>query len=272
MNFFQECEQALRTPDLETKSRIIDALLAYCNTDEVRVPDTFEPVVFDEPSFASICRIVPPRELPRRKDIGSREGLAALVHAITHIEFSAIDLALDAVYRFPGMPTAYRIDWLVVAQDEVRHFRMLHGVLERLGHRYGDLPVHAGLFEMSMKTAGDVLERMAVIPRYFEAGGLDVNPQIVRKLAHHAGDPMVDEVIGALGVIEEEEIDHVRKGDRWFRWLCDERGVDPSTTFRTILDRYNLRSRQHGALNVSARKAAGFACDELLELGAKSCD
>ncbi len=270
MNFYTECQRALETPDVETKSEIIDALIAQVESGET-VPDGFDPVVFERPSYAEIVEVVSPRDLPKRRDFGTREGLATLVHSITHIELSAIDLALDAVYRFPQMPTAYRLDWLVVAQDEVRHFRMLHTVLERLGHQYGDWPVHSGLFEMSMKTAGDVLDRMAVIPRYFEAGGLDVNPQIAAKLQPHRGNSDVVEVIEALGVIETEEIDHVRKGDRWFRWLCSERGLEVSETFLSILDRYNLRSRQRPHMNVPARKEAGFACKELLELGAPEC-
>ena len=271
MNFYAECKRALESPDIETKSDIIDALIADVESGE-SVPEGFDPVVFERPSYAVIAEVVPPRDLPRRKDFGTREGLATLVHSITHIELSAIDLALDAAYRFPQMPTAYRRDWLVVAQDEVRHFRMLHAVLERLGHRYGDWPVHSGLFEMSMKTAGDVLDRMAVIPRYFEAGGLDVNPQIAAKLQSHRGNPDVKEVIEALEVIEAEEIDHVRKGDRWFRRLCSERGLEVSETFLFLLDRYNLRSRQRPHMNVVARKEAGFACDELLALGASNCD
>jgi len=271
MNFYTQCKQALQTSDVETKSEIIESLIEHV-ADGDQVPERFEPVVFEVPSFAEVAQVVSPRELPKRKDYGTREGLATLVHAITHIELSAVDLALDAVYRFPQMPRAYREDWLIVAQDEVRHYRMLHTVLERLGHRYGDWPVHAGLFEMSMKTAGDVLDRMAVIPRYFEAGGLDVNPQIAAKLQPHRGNPDAKEVIEALGVIEAEEIDHVRKGDRWFRWLCSERGVEPTETFLSILDRYNLRSRQRPHMNIAARKEAGFACDELLVLGAPSCD
>jgi uncharacterized ferritin-like protein (DUF455 family) len=272
MNFYAECERALRTPDVETKSTIINALLAYCNTNTPTPPEDFTPKVFADPAYASVCRVVPPRELPQRKDFGTHEGLAVLVHAITHIELSAIDLALDAVYRFPDMPMEYKRDWLVVAEDEVRHYHMLHGLLERMGHRYGDWPVHAGLFEMSMKTAGDVLDRMAVIPRYFEAGGLDVNPQIARKLTPYMGDPLVVELTEALKVIETEEIDHVRKGDRWFRWLCDARGMDVREMFLEILDRYRLRSKQRPHMNIPARKEAGFACDELLELGAKVCD
>jgi uncharacterized ferritin-like protein (DUF455 family) len=272
MEFYTECLRALRTPDIETKSAIIDALLAYCNTNTPTPPEGFTPEVFDAPAYASVCRIVPPRELPPRKDFGTREGLAVLVHAITHIEFSAIDLALDAVYRFPQMPVEYTVDWLVVAQDEVRHYRMLHGLLERLGHRYGDWPVHAGLFEMSMKTAGDVLDRMAVIPRYFEAGGLDVNPQIARKLLPYRDDPLVAELTEALQVIETEEIDHVRKGDRWFRWLCAERQLDTREAFASVLERYRLRRRAHARMNVAARKKAGFACDELIDMGAQQCD
>jgi len=271
MDFYAECYRALTSPDVETKSDIIDALIAQVAAGE-RVPEGFEPVLFAEPSYVAIAQVVPPRELPRRKDFGTREGLATLVHAITHIELSAIDLALDAVYRFPQMPKEYRLDWLIVAQDEVRHFRMLHGVLERLGHRYGDWPVHSGLFEMSMKTAGSVLDRMAVIPRYFEAGGLDVNPQIARKLQAHRAHSDAADVIEALGVIEAEEIDHVRKGDRWFRWLCAGQELDVGSTFLAILDRYKLRSHQRPHMNIAARKEAGFVCEELLELGAQKCD
>jgi uncharacterized ferritin-like protein (DUF455 family) len=272
MNFYAECKRALQAPNVETKSVIIDALLAYCSTNDPQPSEPFSPEIFIRPSYASVCSIVPPRKLPQRKDFGTHEGLAVLVHAVTHIEFSAIDLALDAVYRFPKMPTEYKHDWLVVAEDEVRHYRMLHGLLERLGHRYGDWPVHAGLFEMSMKSAGDVLDRMAVIPRYFEAGGLDVNPQIARKLIPHMADPLVAELAEALKVIEAEEIDHVRKGDRWFRWLCEARGLDIGETFLAILDRYRLRSKQRPHMNIAARKEAGFACDELIALGAEACD
>jgi len=271
MDFYAECYRALVSSDVETKSAVIDALIEQVEAGN-HTADGFVPVVFDVPPFAAIAEVVPPRKLPKRKDFGTKEGLATLVHSIAHIEWSAVDLALDAVYRFPQMPQEYRLDWLIVAQDEVRHFRMLHGVLERLGHRYGDWPVHSGLFDVSMKTAGTVLDRMAVIPRYFEAGGLDVNPQIIRKLQSHKGNSDVAAVIDALRVIEIEEIDHVRKGDHWFRWLCAAEGLDVSQTFLMILDRYKLRSHQRPHMNIAARKEAGFACEELLELGAAQCD
>jgi len=258
--------------DVDTKSEIIVELIEYCNTNEIVTPTDLEPVVFDVPSYATVCRIVPPRELPARKDFHTDEGLATMVHAITHIEFSAIDLALDAIYRFRDMPLEYIVDWLIVAQDEVRHYRMMCGILQKLGFEYGDFPVHKGLFEISMKTTGDVIERMAVIPRHFEAGGLDVNPQIVKKLKPYHNNKHVADIIDALKIIENEEIDHVRKGDKWFRYVCNVRQLEPNSTFVSILERYNLLARGKPHMNIKARKEAGFACDELLALGAKSCD
>jgi len=271
MNFYMMLERALISPDIDTKERLCTELLAYCNTNTHFDQESFSPLVFEKPSYAPFCTIVHPRELPARKRFDTAEGLATLVHAITHIEFSAIDLALDAVYRFPQMPRAYKQDWLVVAEDEIRHFGMLHGILEELGFVYGDLPVHRGLFDASMHTADDPLDRMAVIPRHYEAGGLDVNPQIVKKLQNQAHNPIVSRIIEALDIIEREEIDHVRKGDRWFRWLCEQRGLEATVTFREILQRYALhRYRPH--MNIPARKEAGFACEELLELGADECE
>jgi len=271
MNFYTTIETALLSPDIDTKERLCTELLKYCSTNVLCDQEDSQPMVFDVPSYASLCTIVHPRELPARKHFDTTEGLATLVHAITHIEFSAIDLALDAVYRFPDMPREYILDWLVVAEDEIRHFRMLQGILEELGYHYGDLPVHQGLFDASMHTAGDVLDRMAVIPRHYEAGGLDVNPQIVKKLQNQAKNPIVSHIIEALNTIETEEIGHVRKGDRWFRWLCEQRGLEVAGTFIEILDRYALhRHKPH--MNVEARKEAGFACEELLELGARECE
>jgi uncharacterized ferritin-like protein (DUF455 family) len=272
MDFYTELHRLLRSADLEEKSEGVARLLRYCNTGKPEAPEGFVPERFEAPSYASICRIVDPRELPKRRNFATREGLALMVHAITHIEYSAIDLALDAVYRFPEMPVAYKRDWLEVADDEIRHFRMLHEILESLGYRYGDFPVHRGLFDAALHTAGDVLERMAVVPRHYEATGLDVNPQIARKLRPHGSIPEVARLLEALEIIYEEEIDHVRKGDRWFRILCEERGLEPAETFRQILERYELNKVRRPNLNVEARQAAGFGCVELRELGAEQCE
>jgi uncharacterized ferritin-like protein (DUF455 family) len=271
MDFYKVLEEAITSDDIGVKEKLTLQALAYCNENEVRVEDGFTPVLFNAPSYASKCRIVDPRQLPARKDFASAEGLATLIHAITHIEYSAIDLALDAVYRFPQMPVAYKIDWLVVAEDEIRHFKILNGMLESLGYRYGDFPVHCGLFDAAEHTAHSVLERMAVVPRYYEASGLDVNPQIMKKLENKRKNPQVKALIEALEVILEEEIDHVHKGDRWFKYLCAQEGLEESVYFE-ILERYRLLEKHRPHINVEARKKAGFVCDEIRKLGAKECE
>jgi len=272
MEFYATLHRLLRSADLDEKAEGVAQLLRYCSTEEVQAPADFGPECFSEPSYATVCTVVDPKALPKRRNLASREGLAVMVHAITHIEYSAIDLALDAVYRFPEMPMAYKRDWLVVADDEIRHYRMLHAILEELGHRYGDFPVHRGLFDASLHTAGDVLERMAVIPRHYEATGLDVNPQIMKKLRPHRNIPEVEKLLAALEIIYVEEIEHVRKGDKWFRWCCARRGLEPASTFQTLLEAYDLKKKRRSDLNVAARKAAGFSCSELRKLGASHCE
>ena len=267
MNFYKTLEQALLNDDIDIKALLCTDLLRYCSQNELFDQEGFIPMLFEQPSYACRCDIVSPRDLPTRNHFDTTEGLATLVHAITHIEFSAIDLALDAVYRFPDMPKEYKHDWLVVADDEIRHYRMLVGILDKLGFAYGDFPVHQGLFDASSHTVDDVMDRMAVIPRHYEASGLDVNPQIIKKIENRTKNPIVAEIIEALNVILEEEIDHVRKGDRWFRWICQQRGLDASSTFIDILDRYSLRKKHRPHMNIEARKKAGFACEELQSLG-----
>jgi uncharacterized ferritin-like protein (DUF455 family) len=271
MDFYTVLEEAIISDDIGVKERLTLQALAYCNQNEIRVEADFTPRTFDTPSYASKCTIVDPRELPARKAFNTPEGLATLIHAITHIEYSAIDLALDAVYRYPKMPLAYKRDWLEVAADEIRHFTMLNGLLEELGYGYGSFPVHCGLFDAAQHTAHSILERMAIIPRYYEASGLDVSPQIMKKLENKRSNPHVQRLMDALEVIYREEIDHVHKGDRWFKYLCQKEGKDESVYFE-ILERYALLEKQRPHINVDARKKAGFACEEILRLGARQCD
>jgi len=272
MNFYTILEIALISDDIAIKEQNTIECLEYCSRDLIDEVDDFTPISWSEPSYASICDIVDPRELPSRKDFGSDEGLATLVHAITHIEYSAIDLALDAVYRYPQMPLEYKIDWLEVASDEIRHFRMLYELLDSLGYSYGDFPVHSGLFDASVHTKGDIIDRMAVIPRYYEASGLDVNPQIIKKLKNRYKIPKIKQLIDMLDIIYDEEIAHVQKGDKWFKYLCRQSGYMIEERYMEILDRYSLRNKHRPHINVSARKKAGFSCDELINLGAKKCN
>jgi len=270
MNFYTQLEQAIMSDDIDVKEKLTAQCLTYCNENEVRIEDGFTPRLFSEPSYALHCNIVKPARLPHRKDFDSNEGLATLVHSIAHIEFSAIDLALDAVYRYPNMSRAYIVDWLEVASDEIRHFKMLEGLLQELGFAHGDFPVHSGLFDVANNTAHNHLDRMAIVPRYFEASGLDVSPQIIKKLDNKRKIPAVAKLIDILNLIYEEEIDHVLKGDKWFKYLCKEEGKSEEVYFE-ILERYDLLNKHRPHVNAKARKEAGFTCSEILKLGAKAC-
>lgn len=201
-------------------------------------------------------RLVSPREVPVR-GLGSVEGRAALCHAVAHIEFNAINLALDACLRFGGLPADYYADWLSVAQDEARHFLLMRGRLRELGYDYGDFSAHNGLWEAAEKTAHDVLVRMACVPRVLEARGLDVTPGMIHRLRELRDT----ETIAVLEVILAEEVRHVEIGSRWFRWCCAQRGVEPVATFRRLLQEQGIVLRP--PLNREARARAGFLPEEL---------
>jgi uncharacterized ferritin-like protein (DUF455 family) len=205
-------------------------------------------------------RLVAPRELPRRS-MASEAGRAALLHALTHIEFNAINLALDAAWRFHDLPDAYYRDWLQVAADEARHFQLLAARLAAFGHGYGEFDAHDGLWEMAEKTRDDVLARVALVPRTLEARGLDAVPPLRARLAQ-AGDL---ESAALLDIILHDEISHVAIGNRWYRWLCGARGVEPLGAYRELAMRYQA-PRLRGPFNVEARRKAGFDPAELAAL------
>jgi uncharacterized ferritin-like protein (DUF455 family) len=217
-------------------------------------------VAFDDalrPGRPRCPALVHPRDVPNR-GVGSDEGRAALLHAIAHIEFNAIDLALDAVWRFAGLPGEWYRDWARVAAEEAMHFGLLADELERRGRAYGDFDAHDGLWEMAMRTRGDPLARVALVPRLMEARGLDVTPQIQSRLAQ-AGDEVGRAI---LQRILDDEVGHVAIGNRWYAWLCGREGVDP-------LAGWDALARRHGAssprppFNRDARLRAGFTEAEL---------
>jgi len=204
--------------------------------------------------------LISPRDLPKRSAF-TDEGKAALIHSLAHIEFNAINLALDAVYRFQGLPTEYYSDWLRVAKEEAYHFSLISKHLNTLGYQYGDFAGHNGLWEMAVETDHDVLVRMALVPRVMEARGLDVTPAIMEKL-EKAGDPhMVD----ILKIIQHDEVGHVEIGTKWYRHFCEIRGVSPLETFKSLLEKY-FKGKIRGPYDVAMRKKAGFTDDELLYL------
>jgi len=201
--------------------------------------------------------LVPPR-LVGRRSMATVEGRAMLVHALAHIEFNAVNLALDAVWRFPGMPPEYYTDWLRVAGEEALHFTMLAGHLETLGHAYGDFSAHDSLWEMVAKTSGDVLARMALVPRTMEARGLDAIPPLRAKLAQ-AGDEAAARI---LDVLLRDEVGHVEIGNRWYFHLCAQRGLEPIATYDDLTLRYKAPVLR-GPFNLEGRRAAGFLDEEL---------
>ncbi|MFP4208728.1 MAG: ferritin-like domain-containing protein [Wenzhouxiangella sp.] len=258
---WQQARAALAEPDPAAKCRKVAALWEEV-TNESWQPSDPGPVSGLTCGRPVRPEMVPPTQLPRRS-LGTLAGRQALVHAIAHIEFNAINLGLDAALRFPGMPDDYYRDWLRVAADEARHFAMLNTRLGELGIGYGDLPAHNGLWEMAEKTAHDVLVRMALVPRVLEARGLDVTPGMIERLAA-VGD---HQTVALLEVILEEEEAHVAIGSRWFRSLCAERGLAPEATFRSLLEDY-FSAPLRGPFNLDARQRAGFSAEELDQLAA----
>lgn len=201
--------------------------------------------------------LVAPAELPNRR-ISGVEGHAALLHAIAHIEFNAINLALDCAYRFRGLPESFYGAWIVVAAEEAHHFSLLRARLKKLGRDYGDFPAHSGLWEMAVKTAHDPLARMALVPRVLEARGLDATPPIMRKL-RAVGDA---DTLAILEIILRDEVGHVALGDRWFRYFCARRDLEPESTYIALIDDLDA-PWPRPPLNLAARRAAGFGEREL---------
>jgi len=270
MELYTSLEAVLVCPSSVQKIEMFRNLYrAYQNGDINRDPTTV-PLVFENPSYHTFCSIADPKEVPRRTNLGTAKGQVLLLHAIAHIEYSAIDLALDAVYRFRDLGEAFDSDWLSVAEDEVCHFEMIEALLHELGSYYGEIPVHDALFEASMRTL-DAVERMAVVPRYLEANGLDATPHILRKLQAHSSDPMIQKIIAALHIILDEEIDHVRKGDRWFADACGRAGVETSIYFEIIERHYPQSFPRRVGINCEARRQAGFGSDELKKISITKC-
>lgn len=251
----------LGVTDIKAKAEGVRVLSDLCHAGQVSVDALAELV----PRHAIPGRSLRPELVSplavRHRSMHTLEGRAALIHALTHIEFNAINLALDAIWRFAGMPREYYLDWLRVAAEEALHFSLLDTHLQTLGYCYGDFPAHNGLWEMAEKTAGDVLARLALVPRTLEARGLDASPPLRAKLAQ-AGDRAAAEI---LDIILRDEIGHVAIGNRWYNWLCDMRGLDPVSTYAVLAVQYKAPALR-GPFNLDARRAAGFSETELAAL------
>ena len=207
--------------------------------------------------------LLPPVDVPQRSPF-TPQGLAMLLHAVTHIEFNAINLALDAVWRFPDMPADFYSDWLRVAHEEAVHFHLLRTHLQSLGHDYGDFAAHGSLWEMCVRTRHDVTARMALVPRTLEARGLDATPPMQARL-RKVGTPPAMRAVDILDIILRDEIGHVKVGNHWYGWLCAQQGIEPLSHYRRLA-REHSAPRLKPPFNDSARRAAGFSDAELAEL------
>ncbi len=255
---------ALCERDPLTKAGAVRAL--HAKVLEARQADWQPSLVFEAPAGVpgrpARPELVEPRGLKRRS-MSTPEGRVVLLHALAHIEFNAINLALDAVWRFANMPASFYADWLKVAAEEAYHFSLLNARLADYGHAYGDFPAHDGLWEMCERTRDDVLARMALVPRTLEARGLDASPPIRARLKQAGDDASAD----ILDVILRDEVGHVLIGNHWFRHLCNARGLAPHETFERLAADYHA-PRLRGPFNFEARRAAGFDEDELKALAA----
>ena len=212
------------------------------------------------PGFPPNLELVAPRQLKRR-GMQSQDGRNVLMHAVAHIEFNAINLALDAAYRFRDQPSQFYQDWINIAADEARHFGLIRNYLNNNNCDYTDMPAHNGLWDMALSTQGDVVARMALVPRVLEARGLDVTPSMIKRL-NGVGDQAAVDV---LEVIYQDEIGHVKTGSKWFFYQCGLRDLEPRSTFKAMVDKH-LHGKLKGPFNLAARLQAGFDEIEMQQL------
>jgi len=261
-NFFNKVYSALRATTPQDKFNQFAIVYKEFLDDKLEFSSQNNIEVFTKPSFENFCNILQAKQVPQNRNFVSNEGKYTLLHAVAHIEYSAIDLALDACYRFQNMPKEFYIDWMEVADDEIRHFNMINEQLESYGIKYGDIPVHQGLFDACMKTL-ELIPRMALIPRYMEANGLDANAMMIERLSKVKG---TQEIVKLLKVILEEEVDHVKKGDRWYKYGCSQKENFSCDYFKIVNSVYPNSFKTNKHINIAARKAAGFSEEEIEQL------
>lgn len=256
-SLFEAAARCLMACEVEEKLHLTQQTAQAWRDDLLSLDCKDGPEPIGEPGHPAKPVLVTPDQVPRR-GLGTQEGLAALVHAMAHIEFNAINLAWDAVYRFRDLPESYYSDWITVANEEADHFQLLRTRLHELGTDYGDFTAHNGLWDMARRTAYDPMVRMALVPRVLEARGLDATPPIMAKLRAIGDQAALD----ILDIVLSDEITHVAVGDRWFRHLCAQRGLAPEATFLHLFNAFDA-PRLQPPVNEKARLEAGFSESEI---------
>lgn len=247
------CRAVLLTADPRAKVRAARAAARAWRSGALAF--AFDDALPDRPARPDRPELLPPSRMPKRGRAGSERARIAMLHALAHIEFAAIDLAFDMAGRFGAdFPRAFVDDWIGVGADEAMHFALLDRRLRDLGSGYGTLPAHGGLWEAAAATAHDPLARLAVVPMVLEARGLDVTPATVAAF-ERAGDARSAAI---LRRIYRDEIRHVAAGTHWFRWGCEAQGIAVVAHWQQLIRRHH-----HGSIkppfNDSARDEAGLS-------------
>lgn len=263
MNLYEQASAALKASDPSHKCSLVWQLNDdWLNGQLERLDrESIEP--FDDVGRPQQPVLVDPKELEKRS-MATPQGRVLFLHAFAHIEFNAINIALDAVYRFRQMPDGYVTDWLQVASEEAKHFSLIEAELKKRGSYYGEFAAHRGLWDMVCKTRHNVLHRMALVPRVMEARGLDVTPSMISKFQQQ-NDQAAAQI---LEVIYRDEINHVRIGNDWYQHLCQQQSLDPAETFSGLIEQY-LGDGLRGPFNRPARLQAGFSEEEMSWLETK---
>ncbi len=262
MSLFKRSEACLKTCDPAKKVQLTQALYQDWLDGKLTTEKDFIPTPIGEVGRPDRPLLVAPRDVSKRS-MNTEAGRIILCHSLAHIEFNAINLALDAVYRFTDMPSDYYGDWLKVAAEEAYHFTLLESYLHKRDTQYGDFNAHNGLWEMAQLTAHDVMIRMALVPRVLEARGLDVTPGILKKLAQSKDE----EFISHLKIIHHDEIGHVAIGSHWFKFICEQRQLNYREIFQQLIRDY-MKGSLRGPFDEIARLQAGFSKEEIADLNA----
>lgn len=257
MNYFQTLEGILFANDPKIKISSFKSFYDDFLSNKLVFEENFIPKIQTQPSYYTFCHIIHPTKIRRPKSTSSEIALAKVIHSIAHIEYSAIDLALDASYRFTNLPLQYYKDWLEVANEEIEHFLLMESVLIELGFQYGDFPVHQNLFNAMQATNHSLSHRMGFVHRALEANGLDANPFVLQKI-YQSTHSAKNKIIEALKIILKDEITHVSKGDIWWKFSKQE-----DDDFFSLLANYKHLFSTSKVLNTQARLMAGYTLQEL---------
>jgi uncharacterized ferritin-like protein (DUF455 family) len=257
-NVFKFAEACLQGIAIDEKLALTHQAWYLLENNQLSFTSELQVLPINQVKFPDKPILLPPRDMPKRK-LGSSDGIAAFFHAIAHVEFMAIYLAWDLLYRFRGLPEQFYQDWLKVADEEAQHFELIRLHLRTFNLNYGDLPAHNGLWDHAKDTADDLLARLAMVPRCMEARGLDVTPAIIAKFKNLGDDASVT----LLERILTDEITHVERGSFWFKWVCKEKGLEPEAKYRELIKQYYQGGRPKGPFNREMRIIAGFSNAEL---------